>query len=524
MATKRQFVSHTLGGGWATDFGPVAPVGADQSGRVSIPFLVEAENCFYELDGGPHKIGGSTNVNSTALESGADIRGIFDLWLMGTSGSPTQHRITHVGTTIKKDDADGTFTNLFTGLETGKNPSYMVMEDLLIMASDSTVDVPKSWDGTTAQNLAGTPPNFAFAVEHKNRAWASGDVAKPSRLYYSALLDGADWIGAGSGTIDISPDDGDRITGLISHKNELWVFKGPYHGSIHRIAGSSPTGADSFARDTFIEGLGSVNHNSIFRFRDDIGFMWSDGSVHSLKATASFGDFSAGALSAGHHEWNDQHVNLTALNTAQAVNSPRNGYVLFAVPIDGSTVPSIILMMDYRFDPVRWSTWPAYASVSLASVIDASNSNRHKMAAGTTDGFVTFIGQVARNISGNAISYKWTTPFVDYGSPIQRKYISIAALSFQPRGAGNITFGWGRDGNTMQTHSIAQGGSSTLGTFVLGTSVLGGAALANKFMELEEGGEFGAIQYQVTNSTVDDDVEVHGFSVALSSGSWSTEG
>ena len=75
--------------------------------------------------------------------------------------------------------------------------------------------------------------------------------------------------------LDIDPGDGDRITGLVSHKNELWVFKGPHKGSIHRITGTSNS---DWARTTFIEGVGAVWQNSIFRFGDDIGFLWSDGS------------------------------------------------------------------------------------------------------------------------------------------------------------------------------------------------------------------------------------------------------
>ena len=153
------------------------------------------------------------------------------------------------------------------------------------------MDVPRSWDQTTAQNLAGTPPRFSFGVSHKNRAWAAGVYATPSRLHYSANVDPEDWIGAGSGSIDIDPNDGDMITGLVSHKDELFVFKGPNKGSIHRIIGSSPTGSDAFSRKNFVKGLGACWHNAIFPFGDDIGFVSQYGSVHSLSATAAYGTF-----------------------------------------------------------------------------------------------------------------------------------------------------------------------------------------------------------------------------------------
>ena len=188
MTTRRIFVRHLFSGGWNTDSGPSVDVAPDREGIVRIPYLIDADNCIYETDGGPHKVGGTSRVNSSELESGAVIKGLFDYWRQGTGGAPTQKRIIHIGTKIKKDDADGTFTDIFTGLESGSIPAYSTFDDLLIMSSDSTTDVPKSWDQTTAQNLAGSPPNFAFSATHKNRSWAAGNAALPSRLYFSAGL------------------------------------------------------------------------------------------------------------------------------------------------------------------------------------------------------------------------------------------------------------------------------------------------------------------------------------------------
>ncbi|MGI9405863.1 MAG: hypothetical protein ACR2O4_05790, partial [Hyphomicrobiaceae bacterium] len=151
MASREIFLRHLFDGGWITDLGPNSDVTPDGT-IVRLPFLLEADNVIYELDGGPHKAPGTAKLNSSALESGTDIKGLYDFWISGTTASPVQKRIVHVGAKIKKDDADGTFSDIFTGLESDKIPSYAVLNDLLVMATDSTTDVPKSWDGTTAQN------------------------------------------------------------------------------------------------------------------------------------------------------------------------------------------------------------------------------------------------------------------------------------------------------------------------------------------------------------------------------------
>ena len=89
MPAGTQNVRHTFGGGWATDYGPNAEVTIDNSGRVVIPFLVDAENVEFEFDGGPHKIGGAALLNTAQINAGATIRGLFDFWSIN-SGNPFQ--------------------------------------------------------------------------------------------------------------------------------------------------------------------------------------------------------------------------------------------------------------------------------------------------------------------------------------------------------------------------------------------------------------------------------------------------
>ena len=85
-------------GGWSTDLGLTMETLADEAGRIKIPFLIAAENVEYDLDGGPRKIGGATKLNSTVVESGEEIRGLYDYWRQGTGGTPTQKRVIHAGT------------------------------------------------------------------------------------------------------------------------------------------------------------------------------------------------------------------------------------------------------------------------------------------------------------------------------------------------------------------------------------------------------------------------------------------
>lgn len=521
MTEKTQFIQHVFGGGFASDFGSDARAQVIEKGTVVIPYLLDADNVIYDLDGGPLKAPGTSKINSTAFDSGAEIKGAFDLWLTGTDGTPSQHRIVHAGSNVKKDDADGSFTNIFTGLEAGKIPDYSVFGDLLILATDSSTDVPKSWDGTTAQDLAGSPPNFAFSEVHKNRLWAAGNVALPSRLYYSASENAEDWSGKGSGFIDIDPDDGDVITGLASHKGILFVFKGPYHGSIHQIEGSSPA---DFSKQPFSQQVGAVGNNTIFRFRDDIGYMAQDGSIRSLSATASFGDFIQSALSYPIRKWLRENLNLSRGKHFWAVNNEEFGHVLFSISVSGGATNNYTLMMDYRFDPPRWATWSAFESASLATMIDAGSQNRMIVIAGGKDGFLRKYNAGDQRIDGSTnISYKVTTPWLNYGSPIEEKTLTHGSISVVFKNDNAVTFAWQRDFQSQQSTTISSANLNGLDSFTLGTDVLGGSGeIVDGFVELTDGGQFRSIQYQFTETTVN--VDLHGFGAGIDFGEgWATD-
>lgn len=529
-AIRTQTLRHFFDGGWATDFGPTVDVSPDQSGKVHIPFLVDAENCLFELDGGPHKIGGASKVNSVAVASGAAVNGIYDYWRQGTAGSPARRRILHAGTVCMNDADNGTFVNLFTGLTSGSVPSYSTFNDLLIIASDSSIDVPRSWDQTTAQNLAGTPPRFSFSCMHKNRQWAAGVQANPSRLYYSANVNPEDWVGVGSGSIDIDISDGDMITGLASHRNDLWVFKAPNKGSIHRITGSSPTGTDAFARTTFLRGLGAAWHNAIFPFGDDLGFVSQFGSVHSLSAVNSYGDFIEGSLSRPLNiGWIRGHLNYNRLRNIWAINDPLNSLVYFTAAWDASTTNNTVVIMDYRNAPekIRWSKIPAYAAASLGLFVDTNGIRR--VLAGGNDGYVRRLNISDRSIdSATAISYKVTTPAMNYGAPQTMKTLERASVGIAPKGNFTGTFGWTRDNNAQQTQTFTQGGGDVLGPasssqFTLGTSTLGGAQYIDRYFECEGGGEARAFQFQITDTANFQDIEVHSFSASIHVDADSTE-
>ena len=503
-------IAHVIEGGWSTESGPKAPTIQRDSNTVAIPWLVNAENIEYTRDGWFRKMPGAAVVNSTATGASDHVNGVFDYWLSGTSGAPNQQRMIYSGTAVYSESA-GTLTARISGLTAGQRPWFEVVEDDLVIAF-SGADVPRVWDQSSAASLGGTPPNFGFHVNHKTRLFAAGVATNQSRLYYSAANDHEDWTGGTAGSIDVYPDDGDVITGIQSHNNELVIFKGPYRGRIVRLTGSTPS---DFALVPQIRGIGGVNQQSIIVAGGDLVF-WSNLAIHSLAATDRFGDYAPAFLSDPISGYFTEQLNHSRFPFVWGINDQARGRALWTVSRAGATTHDAILVYDYRFQPPRFALWPAYAVASLAVVVDTSNEPRPW--AGTYTGRVLRMNQTARNVAAAAYTGKVTWPYLAYGDATSEKTIQAGRVSIAPKGETSLTLGWQRDGATQQTQSVDQSCTATLGSssdqFILDTSVLGGGRYIGRPVPQMEG-TFQELQIEFSQGTADVDMEPHGFELDL---------
>jgi hypothetical protein len=496
-----------IGGGVSTEAGPSYAASPGDGGLV-VPWLIDCNNAIYHLDGWPQKAPGASKVNSSTTGASDAVLGVYDYWKSGTSGSPTQQRIVYAGTAFYRESG-GTMTAIATGKEAGKMPWFETMNDDLIISTTSTVDVPSTWDQTTFAALGGTPPQFSVCVKHKTRAFAFGVPSAQSRLYYSVADNHEDWAGSGSGSIDVDEDDGSVLTAIVSHKDELILFKGGGKLSILRLTGSSPTGSDAFALIPFIKGVGATNQQAILNLRDDLVFV-DDFGIHSLVATASYGDYNATFLSAPITSWFNEQTNHTRFPFIWGANFAAKGYALWTMAQSGASTNNIIVYWDYRFDPPRFAFWPMAVCGSLGMVKDTNQ--QPTPWAGTYTGHVLRLNRTTRNWAGDAYNYKVLTPYLSFGDAWFDKEIGAVRMGYQPQGESTFGFEWQRDGHAKQTVTLDQAGSGdTLGPsdnqFTLDTSTLGGGRYEQVFSDLS--GQFKEVQLGWNQATLDTDFEPH---------------
>lgn len=127
-----------------------------------------------------------------------------------------------------------TYTAIRSGMTGGSKARFSTYLDYLFMVNGT--EATAVWDGNTASfSTAGNAlnaPTGNFIENFRSRMWIAGNTTYPDRLYYSSIPSSVvtpiiSWntdVATGQ-WIDISPSDGDTITGLQRFRNTLIVFK-----------------------------------------------------------------------------------------------------------------------------------------------------------------------------------------------------------------------------------------------------------------------------------------------------------
>ena len=501
---------------WSTDAAATAR---------TLEYWTTAENVIYESSKATRKWGGTSRLNSAAISGTPSVMGLFDAWFSGTSGSMTGYPVAHAGTALYKMDRtgavpDGTWDDI-TGsltLTSGAFPTYAMLRDNLVMTTwAATPDAPHVWTGTgNASALGGTPPVGRVCCMHANRMWIANTNANPSRLYYSASLNVADWSSGDTGSFDIDPDDGDRIIGLASHYKRLFIFKGPYRGSIHMIVGTSPTDAtdatESFRRQLVVRGLPLASQRSIVPVGNDLWFVTHRG-VHSLANTQNFGDHVLGFLTNDiTNYWRDTINGIRLDQAAGAYYTDRN-LVVFSLCETGQSNNTGGLI----FHPQLGNTISRLTRGAASLATFYSTGGKHLLYAGRySNGFVDLEDAAARQLAG-AVAYtaKLRTPTLLLAPGDGRFTMREMYLRMRPRG-GAVTVNVTRDTNAAQSLSFTQtAGGSVLDTGVLDAFNLGEVGgfgvPARQFIE----GPARAVMVEISQGTVGGDLELLEFGLKV---------
>lgn len=282
----------------------------DSSVQLSSGFALEANNCVIDKYGRIGARQGWTPVNSTQLVSQANLRSIYELVKDdGTVVISAADNKLYTGTTTLTqavvrngtDTANLTYTITddnwqISGMpyDTGATPSG---HGILVQAGHPTLLYHKL--GATAHAHTGAygfqrlgdiatnlPGNYTVTTFTPNvvmtsfgRVWVADIANDRQTVYFSDLLNPAEWKTGTSGYLNISEvvPNNDPIIGLASHNGFLIIFC-EKHVVIYR----NPVDPSQLVLEDVITGVGCIARDSIASIGTDLMFLSATG-VQSLQ-------------------------------------------------------------------------------------------------------------------------------------------------------------------------------------------------------------------------------------------------
>jgi hypothetical protein len=291
----------------------------------------------------------------------------------------------------------------------------------------STFITPPEGNGTGGQK-------GSMVIYAMSRLFISGDTANPSRLYYSGSgtqIDDFSTATAG-GWVDVSKNDGTKITGIFFYQNAVVVWK---EKSIWKFSFTS-TGLPQL--ELITNEIGCCSYRTIKMVNNDVWFaaikdgrfvVISLGNVQnyfsSLRTTEKSIEVSAGSLL--------DSVNLASAQYACATYF-RNQYII-CVPHSDSTINNRCYIFDTRF-----SCWVGYwTNIKANQFLVYSNGTTEDLYYGSEDTGYLIKMFTGTDDNGTAISWQLQTKNFNQKLFDTYKIYRNPTLWFKDVSAGSIT-------------------------------------------------------------------------------------
>ena len=269
------------------------------------------------------------------------------------------------------------------------------------------------------------------------RHWVAGVTGAKTTVYYSKLLDGAEFTGVGSGLIDIESVVGssDQIVGISSHNNYLIIF---CRNNI--VIYQSPDDPTNLTLADVVTGVGCIARDTIQQTGTDLIFL-SNSGVRSFNRVTQEKSMPMRDLSANVRDDLVEYISGEVLTEVKSVYFERDAFYLLVLPN---------LKQAFYFDlrqtlengAARVTTWENFLPKALCKTRDRN------LYLGMAGGVGKYYGY-----SDNGASYRleYYTSNIDAGEPYSLKFLKKASVIVIAAGTQDIIFKYGFDYKTTYT-------------------------------------------------------------------------
>jgi hypothetical protein len=433
----------------------------DSSIQLTSGYALEAFNCVIDQYGRIGARKGWTKVNTSAASTGS-FRAIYEL--VKDDGnvvlSAANNKLYSGTTTLTElavrnstDSANLTYTITddnwqISGMpyDTGATPSghailvqaghpVLVYHKLGATAHAHTGSYGLQRLGDIASNLPGSYTVTDFTpncvMTSFGRVWVADISGDRQTVYFSDLLNPAEWKTGTSGYLNISEvvPNNDPITAIASHNGKLIIFC-----ERHIVIYDNPTDPSALVLSDVINGVGCIARDSVASIGTDILFLSQTG-VQSLLRTVQEKSLPFRDISKNVRDSLISNVNSETLKNIKAVYYPTDAHYLLALPSTGFT---------YCFD-TRGVLENGGARVTIWKDMKptAFNLTQNKELY---IGKAGYIGKY-NGYQDNGVTYRMSyyTNYFDFGQPATTKMMKKINLVAIGGSAQAIAFKWGFD-------------------------------------------------------------------------------
>jgi hypothetical protein len=303
---------------------------------------------------------------------------------------------------------------LATGFTPGGQFYFTTMLNTLIITN--MLDPPKKWNGTDAvADLGGTPPHAQYVAIHHNYVFMARTVANPNRLYFSEVLNFDSW--PVLNFIDVSPNDGDWITGLMPYDDYLIIAK---NRSIWLLMGTGPS---DFEVRRIHDGVGCVAPRSLTKMAQSFVFASSEGYYMS--------DLSQEVLLSERLKETWRGLNQRRLNQIAAIYYDHK--LRIDVPNGSSTINNLRIVYDTIQKALSLEEFSDHASC-YAKFTEAGHEIL--LYGHSTEGQISR-ADYGTTDDGQPLAMTWGTKYFNFGSSAIEKKLRYLYLVVIPSASAN---------------------------------------------------------------------------------------
>jgi len=316
----------------------------------------------------------------------------------------------------------------------------------LVSVAGSTTLIAVADGGTAA-------PAANEVLAAYGRLWAADITANKYVVYWSDLLDGDDWHGGSSGSLDLTlvwPTGFDEVVALAAHNNFLIIF-----GKKSMLVYSGASSPASMTLADTVEGVGCIARDSVQHTGTDILFL-SETGVRSFGRTIQEKSMPMRDIS------KNIRTDLLSLiplqtNAIKSLYSSEEAFYLLTLP-DSNTVYCFDMRRQLEDGSNRVTTWSSMYPLSFVSLEGGA------IYIGISSGIVEY-----KNYMDGAVKYEmryFSNP-MDFGNTSNLKFLKKFNLTIIGGQNTPTTLNWGYDYSASFTKQAFTFSSSNIAEYGL---------------------------------------------------------